>query len=42
MHYKEKVEDLLSQIHEVEIFNQQVVKDHVDALASHELEERKQ
>ena len=32
----------MMQIHETEVFNQQVVKDHVDALAAHELEERKQ
>ena len=42
MHYKERVEELLRQIHETEAFNQEVVKDHVDALSSHELEERKQ
>lgn len=41
MHYKTRVEDLRSQIQETEIFNQQVVKDHVDALSAHELEERK-
>ena len=31
----------MSQIQETEVFNQQVVKDHVDSLSSHELEERK-
>jgi len=33
---------MMTQIHETEVFNQQVVKDHVDVLAAHELEERKQ
>lgn len=42
LHYKTRVEELMQQIHETEVFNQQVVKDHVDALAAHELEERKQ
>ena len=42
LHYKTKVETLMLQIHEAEDFNQQVVKDHVDCLSSHELEERKQ
>ena len=42
LHYKTKVEDLMREIHEKEVFNQQVVKDHVDALSAHELEERKQ
>ena len=32
----------MKEIHETEVFNQQVVKDHVDQLAAHELEERKQ
>ena len=40
--YKQRVDALMAQIHETEVFNQQVVKDHVDALAAHELEERKQ
>jgi|FrelakmetLWP11LW_1041352.scaffolds.fasta_scaffold276020_1 hypothetical protein len=40
--YKLRVDSLLKQIHETEIFNQQIVKDHVDALSAHELEERKQ
>ena len=31
----------MSQIQETEVFNQQVVKDHVDSLSAHELEERK-
>ena len=41
LEYKARVESLLAQIHETEVFNQQVVKDHVDLLAAHELEERK-
>ncbi len=40
--YKQRVEGLMDQIHETEVFNQQVIKDHVDALAAHELEERRQ
>ena len=32
----------LKEIHDLEVFNQQVVKDHVDCLATHELEERRQ
>ena len=32
----------MKQIHETEEFNQQIVKDHVDTLAAHELEERRQ
>ena len=39
--YKARVDQLMSQIQETEVFNQQVVKDHVDSLSSHELEERK-
>ena len=42
IHYKTKVETLMQQIHETEEFNQQVVKDHVDCLSSHELDERRQ
>lgn len=41
MQYSQRVEGLLQQIHETEVFNQQVVKDHVDCLAAHELEERR-
>ena len=33
---------MLKEIQDLEIFNQQVVKDHVDALSTHELEERRQ
>ena len=39
--YKARVDQLMSQIQETEVFNQQVVKDHVDSLSAHELEERK-
>lgn len=42
LQYKLRVDSLLKQIHETENFNQQIVKDHVDALSAHELEERKQ
>lgn len=38
---KERQDGLLGQIHETEVFNSQVVKDHVDALATQELEERR-
>jgi len=31
----------MKEIHENEVFNQQVVKDHVDVLSAHELEERR-
>ena len=31
----------MQQIHDLEIFNAQVVKDHVDALTTHELQERR-
>lgn len=36
------MDGLRAQIHETEVFNQQIMKDHVDALAAFELEERKQ
>ena len=39
---KREIDDLTQQIHEVEVFNQQVVRDHVDALSTHELNERRQ
>ena len=42
LHYTGRVEQLMKEIHEKEVFNQQVVKDHVDVLAAHEQEERKQ
>ena len=38
---KERQDGLLTSIHELEVFNSQVVKDHVDALATQELEERR-
>ena len=37
LHHKSKADGLLTQIHDLEIFNAQVVKDHVDALTTHEL-----
>ena len=39
---KREIDDLTQQIHELEVFNQQVVRDHVDALSTHELDERRQ
>ena len=39
--YKSRVEELMKKIHETEEFNQQIVKDHVDTLGAHELEERR-
>ena len=39
---KREIDDLTQQIHELEVFNQQVVRDHVDALSTHELNERRQ
>ena len=39
LHYKAKQDQLIGQIHDLEIFNAQVVKDHVDALSTHALQE---
>ena len=38
---KQHLDGLLKEIQEMEEFNQQVVRDHVDAVATNELEERR-
>ena len=39
---KQELEQILNEIQQLESFNQEVVKDHVDSLSTHELEERRQ
>ena len=38
---KKKLDQLYHESHKIEDFNQEVVRDHADTLANHELEERR-
>lgn len=38
----QKLEAITKEIMELEVYNQQLIRDHVDALSFHELEERRQ
>lgn len=39
--YVEEVEKLMSKLQDQEIFNYQVIRDHVDVMSQYEVEERK-
>ena len=39
---RQELEQISNEIQQLESFNQEVVKDHVDSLSTHELEERRQ
>ena len=42
LYNKQRLEAITKEIMDIENFNQQLVRDHVDVLSTHELEERRQ
>ena len=38
--YTDEIDSLVKELHDVEIYNYQVAKDHIDVMAKHEKDER--